>query len=192
MDDAVRPTREDFGRILHDSYNQWSSYLRDANASPLLPSCCLDLKQIVRRTPSFFGSNLLPEETRVGSTCVEKKLGNEPHGLLASGQSAWAVSGERYHLDPKTMSLNMLLAVRNPVTVRVSDLAPLANWPGVEGLTGFNEGNYLTVLFLAWAYVLSVRWQELLVHSPEHRCTKTYNNRGCQSVFFGARPATEN
>lgn len=48
------------------------------------------------------------------------------------------------------MSLNMLPAVLNPVTVRVSDSAPLVNWPGVEGLTGFDEGIYLTVLFLAW------------------------------------------
>lgn len=180
MNDAVCPSKEAFERLLHDSYSQWSSHLKNANASSL-PSCCLVLKRIVGRTPSFLGSSLLSEEAKVAFACVEKKLGDEPCGLLASGQSVWAVSGERCHPDPKIMPLNILLAVRNPVAVELSDSTPLANWPGAEGLSGFDEGNYLTILFLAWAYVLSARLVESLAYSPEHRCTKTYKSRGCQA-----------
>lgn len=114
-------------------------------------------------------------------TCVENESGEGPSALLASGQSVWTVSGKYFHLEPKLIPLNILVAVLSPVTVEVSDSAPLASWPGVEGLSGYDEGNYLMVLFLAWAYVLSARWAESLAHSPEHLCTKTYKSRGCQS-----------
>ncbi len=43
------------------------------------------------------------------------------------------------------------------------------DWPGVQEVDGqttegdgqTNEGNHLTILLLAWAYILSARWVEL-------------------------------
>ena len=59
------------------------------------------------------------------------------------------------------------------MNVELSDSVPFAEWPGVQGLEGYDEGNYIVVLFLAWAYILSARWSELLCRSPEHRCMIT-------------------
>ena len=68
------------------------------------------------------------------------------------------------------MHRTLLLATQNAMNVELLDSAPFAEWPGVQRLEGYDEGNYIAVLFLAWAYILSARWFELLSRSLEHRC----------------------
>lgn len=34
--------------------------------------------------------------------------------------------------------------------------------------------NYIAVLFLAWAYISSAQWVELLARSPTHTCIQRY------------------
>lgn len=58
--------------------------------------------------------------------------------------------------------------------LQISDSAPLAEWPGTQGLSEYDEGNYLAVLFVAWAYILSARWAELLEASTNQRCEYRY------------------
>lgn len=172
MDDAVRPRKEDFHRLLGAILRQWSSYLKGFNDSGalLLPYKCLDLKSVLGRTPSFLGYSSLPEEAEASFSCVEKEYSEGQYGLLTSGQSVWSVSCENCCLEPKRMPLDILLAVPNSLVVQVSDSAPLTNWPGVEGLSECDEGNCITILFLAWSYILSARWAESLKHSSEHQC----------------------
>ena len=181
MNDAVRPGKEKSDQLLDDSSSQWSSYLEDANATPLLLSNCLDLKRVLGRTPSFLGYGSLPEEAKVSFTCVEKESRKGEYGLMASVQSVWSVSCGYCCLEPKLMPLDILLAVPDPLIVQISDSAPLTSWPGVQGLSGYDEGNYITVLFLAWSYILSARWAEALKHSSEHRCTSKFKVKTCQS-----------
>lgn len=75
MDDAVRPSKETFNRILDNSYNQWHSYLEDSGTTPTLPSYCLDLKSIIGRMPSFLGYGLLSKEAKVSFAYVERESG---------------------------------------------------------------------------------------------------------------------
>lgn len=58
--------------------------------------------------------------------------------------------------------------------MKLSEDSPLADWPGVQGLSGYDEGNYLSVLYFAWAYILSARWVELLDRSANHECHMRY------------------
>lgn len=183
MDDAVRPSKERFSRVLDDSYNQWLSYLKNANTTPQLPSYCADLKCILRRTPSFLGYDLLSGNVKLPFTCVEKESMNGQYGLLASGSSVWAVSRGDCHLEPNIMPLDILLAVPNPLTVHISDSAPLTKWPGIDSFPEHDGGNYLTVLFLAWAYILSARWAEALQHSSGHRCASKFKETIIQPVI---------
>lgn len=44
----------------------------------------------------------------------------------------------------------------------------------MEGLEGYDWGNYLVVLYLAWAYVLSARWVEVLGCSTDHEFRMKY------------------
>lgn len=55
---------------------------------------------------------------------------------------------------------------------RLSDSTPLAEWPGIQDLSGYDEGNYLTIL--ARAYTMSVRWAEWLTASTNRHCGYKY------------------
>ncbi|GIK04879.1 hypothetical protein Aspvir_008977 [Aspergillus viridinutans] len=170
MDDAVRPCQIAFDRLLCESFRLWSSYLDAAETTSLLPFECIDLKRLLKRTPSFLGGELVPDAAQVSFSCEEKEFKQGDYALLARGRSMWSTSKGRCSLEPKAMLLDLLLGVQTPLAVHVSDCAPLAEWPGVQGISYHDEGNYLTVLFLAWAYILSARWAELLKKSPDHLC----------------------
>lgn len=58
--------------------------------------------------------------------------------------------------------------------MRFSENSPLAEWPGVEGVSTKGRDNYIGVFFLSWAYILSAQWVELLARSPTHACRRRY------------------
>lgn len=61
----------------------------------------------------------------------------------------------------------------------------MAEWPSIQGLDleGSDERNHIGVLFLPWAYILSVRWAEMLGRSREYVCRVEYDS--------GAQTGTE-
>ncbi|KAE8318849.1 hypothetical protein BDV41DRAFT_589613 [Aspergillus transmontanensis] len=64
----------------------------------------------------------------------------------------------------------LLLATQIPAQIEFSVNAPFATWPNIEGIYHGTEDNHIAALFLAWAYILSARWAELLDRSTDHRC----------------------
>ncbi|KAL4889385.1 hypothetical protein BDV59DRAFT_195789 [Aspergillus ambiguus] len=148
MDDAVRPSKEEFDRILSESYNEWSSHLVNALENARLPPFSVELKLLSERTPSFLGYGLIPRDTELPFTCI--------------------------------MPLDILLAVPNPLAVDISNSAPLEEWPGVDGISDHDEGNYITILFLAWAYIYSARWAESLKHASGHQCNSNFTHKAHQ------------
>jgi hypothetical protein len=180
MDDAVRPSKENFDRILSESYDEWSSHLTNAHKTPHLPPSSIDLKSLLERTPSFLGYGLVPKDTELPFTCVERESSRGQFGLLITGQSIWTTSRGQCCLEPKTMALDILLAIPNPLTVEISKSAPLQEWPGVDGISNHDEGNYISVLFLAWAYILSARWAESLEHASGHQCSSKFTHKAGQ------------
>ncbi|RAH47587.1 uncharacterized protein BO95DRAFT_451757 [Aspergillus brunneoviolaceus CBS 621.78] len=46
------------------------------------------------------------------------------------------------------------------------NLEKAGTWPGIQGAPGQDEGNHIAVLFLAWAYILSARWAEIMERVP--------------------------
>lgn len=68
------------------------------------------------------------------------------------------------------------------MSVKLSADAPFSDWPGVEGLAGYDEGDYLPLLFLTWAYILSARWAELLKRSVDHECQMSYTAQSCEGL----------
>ncbi|CAG8908425.1 unnamed protein product [Penicillium egyptiacum] len=71
--------------------------------------------------------------------------------------------------------------------VELSKEAPLSEWPGVHGISGYDEGNHIAVLFLAWAYILSAKWAELLDRSDTHQCLAKYSDT-CQEPEEAVQP----
>lgn len=182
MDDAVRPSQTAFDRLLCESFRLWSSYLDAAETTPLLPFECIDLKRLLTRTPSFLGGELVPDAAQVSFSCEEKESKHGEYGLLARGCSMWSTSKGTCSLEPTAMLIDLLLGVQTTLTVHVSDCAPLVEWPGVQGISFHDQGNYLTVLFIAWAYILSARWAELLKKSSDHLCRIRFTGDTCPST----------
>lgn len=170
MADHVRPSEEEFTRILQESHALWSAYSNAADTSPSLSYSCINPGPLIRNTPSFLGCDMIRENDQISLNCVEKS-GHSLSDLFLKGYSSWKTStGVFCNLEPITIDSQSLLAIHRPLQVQFSDDAPLSIWPGVEGLPELGEGNYIAVLFLAWNYIFSAKWAELLSKSPEHEC----------------------
>ncbi|KAK6823721.1 hypothetical protein RU639_006404 [Aspergillus parasiticus] len=136
-DDAIQPNKESFDRVLRESYALWSSYVDLEGPTSLLFEC-IDLKRILGRTPSFLGHGLIPENEPAPFKCTESS-----GTLYINGRSTWKTSNGACQLGPKEIHRTLLLATQNAMNVELSDSAPFAEWPGVQGLEGYDEGNYI-------------------------------------------------
>lgn len=174
MGDAVRPSKTAYEQAISQSSGLWESYLDSAKSTSQLPLSCIDLKAILERTPTYLGNGLISKEFQPSLAYYEKISTYGNSGLLISGSSKWATSNGNCFLEPKSISSHLLLGVQSPIKIQISDRSPLAEWPGTQGLSGYDEGNYLAVLFVAWAYILSARWAELLEASTDQRCEYRY------------------
>jgi hypothetical protein len=184
MSDIVRPNRETYDRVLRESYNLWSSYL-DADDPGTLPFHCIELRNILSQTPSFLAHGIRPANEPLSFDCVEKGTPPGPYDLFVKGKSKWETSNGFCDLEPKITPHQLLLATQTPLKVEFADQTPFTEWPIVQGLHGHDEGNYVTVLLLAWAYILSVRWNELLSRSSDHQCTVEYQTDGMVAKSHG-------
>ncbi|KXG46488.1 uncharacterized protein PGRI_053440 [Penicillium griseofulvum] len=139
----------------------------------------------------------LPKDAMLEARPVMRKL--QPNEILfvkgpvrmrievpAKGSFVWqGNSGKPMGLDmfgPEVFEfmVGLPIGVAEAQEVKLSKDAPLSEWPGVRGISGYDEGNYITVLFLAWAYILSAKWVELLDRSEAHQCSTEYSPKARQ------------
>lgn len=178
MGDAARPSEDDFGRVLHESLKIWSSYLDAKSEDRLLPRHAIDLRPLVSRTPPFLGGGLAGLGKTASFDCEEKQSSQSQGSLFVNGRSTWRTSKGDCDLQPRIMPKQLLLGVGIPTYVTLSEDSPFSDWPGTQGLPGSDKGNYLSVLYFAWAYILSARWVELLDTSADHSCHMAYTPEG--------------
>lgn len=170
MDEEVSPSQLRFDKVLRESYKQWSTCNNVANLSSSLPGQCINLTPLLGRTPAFLAYGKLPEDESFSFVCEVM----EGHGLQVCGQSIWRTSNGPCETESKIVPLKLILAVSHPLQISFSVNAPLAIWPGTQGLSQNGRENYITVLFLAWSYILSCKWVELLGRSARHTCKQSY------------------
>jgi hypothetical protein len=175
MGDAARPSDDQFSQALQDSFKTWSSYL-DASEDNLLPRHAIELRPLVNQTPPFLGGLASLNKT-TSFACEEKQSPHSKGSLLVNGRSTWRTSEGNCDSEPKVMSKQLLLAGDSRLNVSLSDDTPFSVWPGVQGLSSYDKGNYLSVLYFAWAYILSARWVELLSRSADHECHMAYTTQ---------------
>ncbi|KAK6823827.1 hypothetical protein RU639_006509 [Aspergillus parasiticus] len=169
MPDAVRPSKESFESVLHRSRHTWSSFRDAHDGRSTLPTHCIDLRNILGQTPGFLAANALPDGL-LSFDCVEEGEGPGPYDISAKGKSTWKTSNGTCDTKPRTIPKQLLLATQIPPQIEFSVNAPFATWPNIEGIYHGTEDNHIAALFLAWAYILSARWAELLDRSTDHRC----------------------
>ncbi|KAJ5950475.1 uncharacterized protein N7479_008888 [Penicillium vulpinum] len=172
MGDALRPSDDEFSEVLQESLKIWNSYLSAGNEQHQIPQKAISMRPLVSQTPPFLGDGLASFDKPISFACEEKE--SPSRGLLINGRSTWRTSKGTCDLPPKVLPRQLLLAIDSRLSVELSEDSPLSDWPGVQGLSGYDEGNYLSVLYFAWAYILSARWVELLNCSADHECHMHY------------------
>lgn len=181
MADAARPSGEKFRQVFEESLKTWSSYLSTESENSLLPRQAINLEPLVSQTPPFLGDSVASFGDAIPFSCEEKHSTRGKTSLFVNGRSTWRTSKGTCELPPRALPKQLLLAVSSRSSVRLSEDSPFSNWPGVQGLSGYDQGNYLSILYFAWAYILSARWVELLGRSAEHECHMAYSTRGPES-----------
>ncbi|KAJ6024262.1 hypothetical protein N7540_005059 [Penicillium herquei] len=171
MGDSVRPSDDKFNQVLHHSFKAWSSYLATRKDSQL-PRHSIDLRPLIDQTPPFLGGNLASSDLNelVSFACEESQNGI----LYVNGQSTWRTTEGDCDLPSITIPKKLTLGKGRKLAVKFSEDAAFSDWPGVQELPGYDQGNYFSVLLLAWAYILSARWVELLGKSADHECHLAY------------------
>lgn len=182
MGDAARPNDDQFSQVLQESLETWSCYLGSGSKDQLLPRQAIDLKSLVRQTPPFLGDGLASSDETIAFACEEKQSTQRRGSLVVNGRSTWRTSKGSCDLPPRVLPKQLLLAVDSRLSVKLSEDSPLSEWPGVQGLSTYDKGNYLSVLYIAWAYILSARWVELLSRSADHECHLGYPAQGVESI----------
>ncbi|KAJ5215018.1 hypothetical protein N7468_010697 [Penicillium chermesinum] len=180
MGDAARPSDEEFTQVLEESLNTWTSYLGE---HPPFPREAINLESLVSQTPPFLGSGFASSE-EISFACEEKESMQGKSSLVVHGRSTWRTSKGSCDLPPRVLPKQLLLATGNRPSVKLSQDSPFSDWPEVQGLSGYDRGNYLSALYFAWAYILSARWVELLGRSADHECHIEYTAQGVKSSLF--------
>ncbi len=147
-DDAVRPTVDEFRTVYEQSFSVWSRLYIRAVENFSLPTSCLSIPDAFCRQPSF------PRDLRLKHAGIGR--------VYATGSSTWGSSQAdcQYGLPPFQQALQIEVAVRDPISLSIAQTPDgdisYASW--------FARGdqNFLAVLILAWAYVLSARWIDVM------------------------------
>ncbi|AEO57297.1 hypothetical protein MYCTH_2303275 [Thermothelomyces thermophilus ATCC 42464] len=151
MADAVRLSAEDFRGVYEQSFREWSAVYHAAIKQPGLPLSYLAIQSAFRQHPSF------PRNLRLEHAKYAKHS-----QIYATGRSSWASTQPNceYGLPHFHQQVQINVASRNPIPLSIGTTPEremrVASW--------FERGdqNYLAVLMLAWAYILSARWAEIM------------------------------
>jgi hypothetical protein len=148
MEDAVRPNREAFKAMYERGYRTWAS-LWDSSAEQLPLSDLhglLDPSPLLRHHPHFVPG-------------VRVDVSSSIHRADVSGLNTWQTTRGPCDLPSFQTGTDIRVGWTFPTPVNFSSQST-ASSRLVDMLAG--EGNHISVLVLAWTYVLSARWAELI------------------------------
>ncbi|KAI1397209.1 hypothetical protein F4819DRAFT_472726 [Hypoxylon fuscum] len=146
MEDAVRPSEEAFKAMYKRGYETWATLWEKAAADSHLPRNHLaNLCSVFPNHPYF------PE-----SLAVDKTYSNT---VTVRGRTTWIATRGSCDLSPFQEEVVIHVASNCPTRiVFISEPSTKMMFPNYFG----REGNHVPILMLAWAYILSARWAELI------------------------------
>ncbi|KAL5362703.1 hypothetical protein BJX96DRAFT_166867 [Aspergillus floccosus] len=146
MEDPVSPTTERCYATFEQGYRSWYSLLLRAQEESRLPQNCFRVGRAFQQQPTF------PRDLRL------KQVQNT---LCATGISNWEAGNSKgaCKIPGFKQYLDIPVSVKKPTHLTLSpcpdSTASYANWFD-------NRNDHLFILILAWAYVLSARWAEVM------------------------------
>ncbi|EAU36994.1 predicted protein [Aspergillus terreus NIH2624] len=146
MEDAVRPTAERCYATFEQGYRSWYSLLLRAREESSLPKDCFQVDRAFQRQPTFPRS---------------LKLKQIHQTLCASGTSNWETDDSRgtCRIPGFKQHLDVPVSVKTATHLTLSPCAALsANYSRWLD----HKEDHLSILILAWAYILSARWAEVM------------------------------
>ncbi|KAL3419517.1 hypothetical protein PVAG01_09739 [Phlyctema vagabunda] len=147
MEDAIRPNEQAFKAMYERGYCTWFSLyeMTVADTETNLPwwDCLPSLRDAFLNYPTF------PE-----NLAVDASFSNT---VLAKGISTWRTAQRPCGLNSFEQEFFIPVASDGPVILAISDTPPFA-FPRCIG----EDEDHITLLILAWTYVLSDRWAEII------------------------------
>ncbi|RKL09685.1 hypothetical protein BFJ70_g16640 [Fusarium oxysporum] len=145
MDDAVRISAEKFRAIYEESFITWARLYAHVVGKSRLPAQSFAVHDISQQHP-VLSRNM--------------RLKHDQKGAFAIGKSIWSSNGTKcgYELPPFRQPVHIRVAVKNPVSLSISE----PNEKNAEPLCFARDCDYTAVLVLAWSYILSARWTEIM------------------------------
>ncbi|KAI1456092.1 hypothetical protein F4805DRAFT_251014 [Annulohypoxylon moriforme] len=171
MVDIVRPTPEKFRETYEAAFRAWGSlYLRTVENPSLLAFCLT--RDTLHQHPYF------PPNLRLKHVHPTRKAG--PRRLYATGSSTWGSPPCKNGAEISSFQQRweIEVAVNSPVSLSIA-----TDEPSQEGFINppwfvREDTNFVPVLILAWAYILSARWTELLTED----CTLSYTDSQAERI----------
>lgn len=151
MADPVRLSAEDFRAIYEQGFQAWSTLYAATVKQTGLPSSYLNIHGAFRQHPSF------PPDLRL------KHIKYARHSqVYATGCADWGSTQPdcEYALPQFQQQDQIPVASRNPILLSTTLTAERA----IRWASWFARGdqNCLAMLILAWSYILSARWAEMM------------------------------
>ncbi|RTE68301.1 hypothetical protein BHE90_017322 [Fusarium euwallaceae] len=142
MQDPVRPNEDTYRRLYERGYRTWFKLYEAAlSSAPSAP--ILSLENVIPQHPYF------PARLELDR--------NSDASLYAAGTSNWATTEGPCDLPSFKKRYVFRVTTTRPTILSLSTSSP-SGFPKWFG----EEGNHTAVLTLAWAYVLSARWAEII------------------------------
>lgn len=147
MEDAVRPDDEKYRATYEQGFRTWYSLYLRAKEESGLPQFCFLFQKAFQQQPQFPHNLDLRQSYNI---------------LYAAGVSSWETGIYEFCRIPSfEQHLDIPVSINSPTPLM---LRHAGNTPNYH--TWFSkEDNHLSVLILAWAYILSSRWAELMPRS---------------------------
>lgn len=142
MQDAVRPNDDAFKRVYTAGYRTWFDlYERATDNVPVIHHATL--------AAAFPGHPYLIPELEIHM--------NPNSVLQATGRTIWKTAENKCDLPPLQMKTMLRLSTPRATRIIFDDSRPTVTWDQFG-----KPGHHIPILTLAWAYVLSSRWTEII------------------------------
>ncbi|KAK1762344.1 hypothetical protein QBC33DRAFT_501462 [Phialemonium atrogriseum] len=156
MEDPIRPSKQAFKAMYERGYRTWATLSEMAAGEIHLVRDCLSHLQSAFPNHPYFPRNLI----------VDKSFSNT---VTVRGRTTWITTQGSCDLPPFRDEVIIPVASSHPMTVVLTS-NPRHPAKILPDYFGREESNHIPVLILAWAYILSARWAELIpgASSPEY------------------------
>lgn len=186
MNNEIRPSAESYYAAYVNSFKLWSGLRGQARRNPALPPYAISLNDAFPQHPC------LRPDTRINHVRYQRHSRAYVSGFSEWGSSS---SGCQQEMPSFRQLVDITVSAKDPIPLCIDQSRHENNYH--KSWFSLEDRNYVSILMLAWAYVLSARWTELApregsitytdsqVSAPEYPNEDSHQTSPT-SIFIGA------